>query len=531
MIRKLLVIINLTRKNLKYILGTLIVLFGVSSLFEILIVKLLEILLRHEGNSQLSIFDLIRFNSIFSFIYFFGVVIGLKFLLELLLQYWINKFSYQFQFFIKKKLVAKYITLAEDQISTEKKINVILVEVKNLTHMFIRPVIKIIYNSLMISMLLGYLIYIIPTYLFFYFFIFIGLSLFLIYRISRIAKKSGAAAGILRENNLMFLADIFNGSFEINYFDFENRFQTKYFKRFKNQIQVELKRDFSSNLFKPIVETIVIVAFLSYFLMNLMQNTKIDLAQFGVITFLVLKIIPILQQFTSSLSNIRFYSKSLNIVYQEIIQPIESFSVKSQKLPPSIVFSVKNLNFRFENKQIFNDFSFDFEKGKSYYIKGASGRGKSTLLNILSGRYFPDPNQIILNQDYTQNDIVYLRQSPHIFNLSLQENIQMYNTETCNYTLDQILKMVELDNEINPQDSVGPKGAQISGGQKQKINLARLGSSPRKIVFIDEAFNSIDKRSRDKVFSNLKKLNLELLLFTSHDEDLSKFADEIIKLN
>lgn len=530
MINKLLVVINKTNGNLKFILFSLIVSFSISSLFEIVIVKFLEVLLNYKGGA-ISIFNLLSFDSIIHLIYLFAGVIAFKFILELLLQYWINKFSYLFQFFIKKKLIAKYINLAEDQVATEKKINVILVEVKNLTHMFIRPIIKIIYNSLMITMLIGYLIYVIPGYLFLYFFIFISLSLFLIYKISRIAKKSGARAGVMRELNLMFLADIFNGSFEINYFDFENRFKSKYLQSFKKQIKVELKRDFTANLFKPVVETIVIIAFLSYFLMNLMKNVQVDLAQFGVITFLVLKIIPLLQQFTSSLSNIRFYSKSLNIVYQEVVSSFKMREVETGKLAENIVFSIQNLNFNFDDKSVFRDFSHEFIRGKTYYLKGASGRGKSTLMNLLTGKYSSNSGEIILNDHFTSEDIVYLRQTPHIFDLTLEENIGMFNNIDSNTThLSSILNLVNLE-ELHLDASVGTKGTQISGGQRQKINLARLALHPRAIVIIDEAFNSIDKKSRDKIIQNIKNLNPELLIFTSHDEDLSKFADEIIELH
>ena len=166
-----------------------------------------------------------------------------------------------------------------------------------------------------------------------------------------------------------------------------------------------------------------------------------------------------------------------------------------------------------------------------YYLKGPSGAGKSTLLNLLAERLEPSSGEVSISKSIEPGQILYLRQNPHIFELSLAENISMLNPDIPKEILQSSLKKSKLEGEVELDVRVGPKGHQISGGQRQKINISRLFTHVRPIILIDEAFNSIDKQNRDIIFQGLLQQKPKLLIYTSHDEDLAKFADQVIDIH
>ena len=505
-------------------------LFCLSSFLELLIVKFIEefIQVKPEGigidflgiNYSMSLQNMLRI--------FLGIILS-KFIVEIVLNFAINKFSYVFQNSILHNLLPKYLLTFDPKISIEKKLNLLLVETRNLSHFYIKPIIKITYTVLLMVILLGYLISIMGIEMLIYVGVIGIVSMILINTILSISKKAGKQSGDLREYNMNFLADILNGSFEIKYFDALENFKTRFFKSFHRQINSELKKDISSNLFKPIIEMILLISFVLLIFFTFISNQEINFAQLGVILFLMLKIIALVQQFTSSSANIKFYSKSLEVVFNEFRSKenqIITFGVASKQ---ENIFEIDQLNYDYQDKKIFQNFSVEITKNEIYYLKGPSGKGKTTLLNILSGNLMAAG--VKLNPKYTIKDILYLRQDPHLFEMSLLQNATMLNDQVNSDQISHNLKKVRLEEQIQLSDNVGPRGSKTSGGQKQKVNLLRVLLKSKPIIFLDEAFNSIDKKTRDKLFKEIIELKPDLIVFTSHDEDLVKFSTKIIDMD
>lgn len=530
MIRKLLAIINQTRPLLKYGLVLLILLFCLTSSLELVVVKLIEEFLKINSNTiVLNIMGLELSWGIQQMLYVFLGVIGLKFLSELCLNYAINKLSYVFQNSILHTLLPRFIFAFDPKISIEKKLNLLLVETRNLSHFLIKPLIKLTYTVILSGILIIYLIQLVSIDLLLYTALIGVLSFVIINLILSQSKKSGKKSGELRESNMNLLADILNGSFEIRYFDAVETFKKTFFKSFHRQLQAELSKDISSNLFKPIIETILLISFILLIYSSVNANETIDFARLGVILFLMLKIITLVQQFTSSYANVKFYSKSLDIVYTEFCKKNSLKVIYSPTQNDQHIFELDKFNFGYENKSVIQDLTLNLKKNQVYYLTGPSGRGKSTLLNLLSGNIAS--TGIKFNPNYQASDILYLRQDPHLFEMSLEENATMLSQEISPNNIHRYLDQVGLQKQINLKESVGPKGGIISGGQKQKINLLRLLLKQKTIILLDEVFNSIDKKTRDMIFQNIIDSKPDLIVFTSHDEDLVKFSTDVIQLD
>lgn len=529
MIRKLLYIINQTRPILKFGLIVLVLLFCLTSSLELVVVKLIEEFLKVDSKIvQLEFFGLQFSWGIKKMLFIFLCVISTKFFAELSLNYSINKLSYVFQNSILHILLPRFILDYDPKSSVEKKLNLLLVETRNLSHFLVKPLIKLFYTMTLGMVLIVYLMSLIPLELLLYIASIGALSIVIVNLILSTSKKSGQKSGRLRESNMNFLADILNGSFEIRYFDALEKFKKAFFKSFHLQLKAELTKDISANLFKPIIETILLVSFVLLIYKTLGSNEVIDFARLGVILFLMLKIITLVQQFTSFSANVKFYYQSLEVVSAELLknQTLKTSYRPTQK--QENIFELDKFNFKYGDKSVIENLTLELKKGQIYYLTGSSGRGKSTLLNLLSGNLANEG--IKLHSKYTANDILYLRQDPHLFEMSLENNATMLNNEIDTDIIWEYLKQVQLQHQINLDDNVGPKGSIVSGGQKQKINLLRLLLKQKPIILLDEVFNSIDKKTRDLIFQNIIDLKPDLIVFTSHDEDLVKFSSDVIHL-
>lgn len=193
---------------------------------------------------------------------------------------------------------------------------------------------------------------------------------------------------------------------------------------------------------------------------------------------------------------------------------------------------------------VLNKQSFEFKKNKKYALLGSSGKGKSTILNLLSGKlknydgkiYIDGLDYKKLNLDSVRDQIIYLEQSPHIFNLSIRENIDLTQRAT-EEEMDQALKRSGLNEFISSlpnglDTEIETNGKNLSGGQRQRIALARGLITGKTIVLFDEATSSIDTRSAKKIEEDIiNSLELTVILVTHHlRENVKGKIDEIIYL-
>ena len=184
---------------------------------------------------------------------------------------------------------------------------------------------------------------------------------------------------------------------------------------------------------------------------------------------------------------------------------------------------INNLLKRFGTKEIFKGENFYFENGKVTYILGESGIGKTTLLRILAG----------LDSDFSgdfyekSDQISYVFQEPRLFpHLSVEENINI-TTENSSYSVEEILKIVELENEAKALPS------SLSGGMKMRVALARALYCNSDLVLMDEPFGALDEDLKARILPNVfAMLKDKTVIIVSHNvEEANKYAHKIINLN
>lgn len=191
---------------------------------------------------------------------------------------------------------------------------------------------------------------------------------------------------------------------------------------------------------------------------------------------------------------------------------------------------LQNISFQYKNtgEKVLDNIHLKIERGKKYAVTGESGAGKSTLINVINGIYTQTSGNIYIdkrNVDNSSHDYLSLfatvGQNTFLFNGTVKENIIMSGKEdpklmkkVCDISgVSDILKQSEreLDEEI--QDN----GMNLSGGQKQKIALARALYHNKPILILDEATSAIDKKSAYDIEEKLLKLPGITLISITHD--------------
>ena len=191
------------------------------------------------------------------------------------------------------------------------------------------------------------------------------------------------------------------------------------------------------------------------------------------------------------------------------------------------------------NTKALDDISFSIEEGELVTIVGASGSGKSTCLNILGGMDRATSGTIIVdNQEiskftdkelinYRKNNIGFVFQFYNLIqNLTVKENLELSASRTTKtQNLDKLLKQVGLLDKKNNFPS------QLSGGEQQRVSIARALAKSPTILLCDEPTGALDYKSSKQVLKLIEETNREYHVTTiiiTHNEAITPMADKII---
>lgn len=205
--------------------------------------------------------------------------------------------------------------------------------------------------------------------------------------------------------------------------------------------------------------------------------------------------------------------------------------------------TLKNLSFGYEpEKQVLNNLNCSFELGKSYAIVGASGCGKSTLLNLLlasnSGYmgsiYFDELELQQISSESLYEMVSIIQQNVFIFNASIRDNITMFS----DYPREEVDRAIELSGlskliaERGEDYLCGENGSGLSGGEKQRISIARSLLKKSQVLLVDEATAALDAQTAFQVSNAILDLNDLTRIVVTHalDENLLKRYDCVLTL-
>jgi len=216
----------------------------------------------------------------------------------------------------------------------------------------------------------------------------------------------------------------------------------------------------------------------------------------------------------------------------------------TKKQAKDIVF--KNVSFEYDQTgiKIFNSFNLKIEEGKTIGIVGKVGSGKTSLLDLICRIYDPssgdifigDKNLKSLELNELRKNISYVTQNNFLFSESIQKNIEFGNPNATKDEVKQAAILAEIDSEIlkfkkGYETILGERGVTLSGGQVQRLSIARSFIKDSEIYLFDDCFSSLDSDTEDRIIRNLNNnFKDKTLLIVSHRVSCVKNADKIIVL-
>ena len=248
-----------------------------------------------------------------------------------------------------------------------------------------------------------------------------------------------------------------------------------------------------------------------------------------------------------------FYQNSLYISeFKEIIESKKSESDNDcLNNYPFLLDSLKleNISFSFKSRRIIDNFNYEFQNNKIYLIQGKNGAGKSTLLNIICGLYKTACGDIYINgvikaeQKWLKENVNIMFQDGQLYALPLIYNIIMrpiQNKDADEKLVWDLLDKVGIASKIQKlpltiytpiSNELDDYGTSFSGGEMQKILLARSLANTKLINIYDEVSNAMDVESKKNAVKLIRKYNKNTItIVVSHDNEWNDYVDQIVKL-
>ena len=289
---------------------------------------------------------------------------------------------------------------------------------------------------------------------------------------------------------------------------------------------------------------IIIIIFVLAYYGKTQAEMISTLGLFVVATF---KILPSIRKMLHSYQYINYGSASVRLVKKEYYSNLESDTKYNSSFETGLLkfkdkIQIKNVNFNYDdNKEIFKNINFEIIKNSTIGLIGESGSGKSTLVDIISGLVDPsagevlvDNNNIKNNKTDLQNIIGYVPQNIYLLDASIRENI-LFSKKEFKFDksfLDEVIEKSGLGKFINSLPSgmetqIGELGAKLSGGQIQRIGIARMLFKNPEVIILDEATNALDEEIELQILKSIENLKkTKTIIIITHKKDNLFFCDK-----
>ena len=200
------------------------------------------------------------------------------------------------------------------------------------------------------------------------------------------------------------------------------------------------------------------------------------------------------------------------------IRRLRDYKIKSletaQILPTDKAAEIKNLDFGYSNKFILNDFNLTIERGEKIAVVGESGAGKTTLLYLLMNLFTPDKGSVAIGGKISAATF-----NNYIFSTSIRANFQMLHENISDEKILSALKICGLEN-FNIDSPVGEDGANLSGGERNRLQIALAIAKDADILILDEPTAGLDKICAEKLIDNLiETTKNRTLIIITHDSN------------
>lgn len=348
---------------------------------------------------------------------------------------------------------------------------------------------------------------------------------------------------------------------EIKIADKENYFITEYSKCGEGYVNAVQKYTLYSSTPRLAIEWICIAGMVGYMIFRVMSGDN-DMAsmvsQLGVFGAAAARLVPSANRINNYLTNISYFTPFLNNVSDNLQEEIhdrnisyklEDYPPSSQveKLPVHKVIRMENITYRYPHTDvcIFRDATVEFPVGQSIGIVGASGGGKTTLIDIMlgllkpeNGRILADGVDVMTNYPGWLKNIGYIPQSIYMLDTTVRRNVAfgVPDDQIDDAKVWKALEEAQLDEHIRSlpeglDTEIGQHGISFSGGQRQRIGIARALFEDPEVLVLDEATSALDNETEAAIMDSVNRLHgKKTLIIIAHRLETIEKCDLVYRV-
>lgn len=493
-----------------------------------------------------------------NFVVLLGISSFCLILFSSIVQIYVNKklfnYTWGLNHTLSSRLITKYLKNDYDfflnRNSSELTKNIIT-EVQQVVYGIFFSIVTIISRALVILMVLIFLLLVDPLASLAVGIVIVGGYLLIYTFMKKLIMVEGQNRVKAHEARFKAISESIGGIKEIKLMNKEEIFLKNFENPSKNFSISTANNNIYQMIPKSVMEVlalggILLVIILSYIAVG---DAKTVMPIATVYAFAGYRLMPSLQTIFRALAEMKYNSRPLNILYDDLhdFKFEKIANEQKNKFVFSKNLSFKNISFSYskESKNILENISIELKYGKSLAIKGTTGSGKTTLIDILLGLLKPTSGYIEVDgvqidesnlKDWQQNiayvpQFIFLLDDTVAANIAFgDENIDMERIKRAanQAMLDDVIE--NLDNGFETQ--VGEDGVKLSGGQRQRIGLARALYRLPRLLILDEATSALDEVTESKVMKNIYNFsNNCTVIMIAHRLSTIEKADEIIDLS
>ena len=424
---------------------------------------------------------------------------------------------------------------------------------------FILQGISLFKESLAILVIFTLLVFINPTITIPITLIFSILGYVYLKKIRPLIKKKAEVNENLKVDLIQMVNESFGAIKDIKILNKEKDI-LEYYDKSRNKLEKNL---FYFTVFdktpKLLLETVAIfvITLSTIIILHFNKNVLDLLPVLSLIVIAIVRFIPAFNGIIISLFYLRVLQPSADIIINEK-EKIENFKkkssqIQSQELDNNLnenknLILLKDISFSYgdNQKDILKNINLNIEKGTIVGITGETGSGKSTLFHIMLGLLSPKTGTIFYknenihtNMENWRNQIGYIAQNIYLLDNTIEKNISFnfLDEKIDKERMDFSIKMSCLDDKISElpyglKTKVGNDGVRLSGGEKQRVALARSIYRNPNIFFMDESTSALDLDTEQRIIKNLKEnFSKKTIILIAHRKTTINECDKIINLN
>lgn len=489
-----------------------------------------------------------NYNEIYVILTLIASIFCLKFLISFITTFVQNNYLTKVRLKISEKLFSDIVDreiLYHGGNNKNIMLNNLTSQVHELIVNGLNPMFIFFAESITLSLFLAAILLTIPSEIVLILFIGIIIIVIIFLLINKKIKIYGEERQVYEESRINFIQNTLNSILEIKIYGQEKQIVSKYQSQDGNYFNVIKNQTILSTYSRSIVEVLVVFIFLfiTFYFVNANPGIKI-ISSLGLLGVMILRLLPSVNKISNSLQFFKYINpvvinvtKLLHSAKEHAIKPYVTSIVNFEKI------ELKNIAYSYpdSNECLLNDVNISISKNEIIGLKGESGAGKSTILNLIVGLIRPGKGEILINHQNVDNGIKlgstlsYVPQKIFINNDTLRNNI-LFSAGSANVSDDKIwevLELVELASIIKEKfgDDINvmlnSDGSTFSGGQRQRIGLARALINDPQIIILDEATSGIDKVTELKIINKIIERFKITIIFISHSENLFNFCDKI----